>query len=519
MALLEPGERSFLQALSDLSHCNPFLPERLELEREVLGGEYDDAHGVWSKHDDHRINVERLRGRVEPLVNALRERIIGGARVDDDELVLYEDLALYFLYDDLRGDLEGTIDATLAHEQRSPRVAYWKSYLGQFEHYLKIPGRQLPSDHDPAHLLAGFFQIRRAFHHIYHFILGRSMPAVRLRAAVWQSIFTHDLRRFRRTLYDRMGDVTTLIGGPSGTGKELVARAIGFSRYIPFDVETQKFSEGFASSFHALNISALSPTLVESELFGHCRGAFTGAVNDREGWLEVCRQRGTVFLDEIGDLDAEIQVKLLRVLQTRSFQRLGESAERTFQGKIIAATNRNLAEEMHEGRFREDFYYRLCSDIVTTPSLREQLADSPDDLGSLVEFIAKKVAGEEAGELADEVAEWINSNLGRDYAWPGNIRELEQCVRNIMIRKQYQPRPAAAANRSTVADQLAEELAATALTADELLRRYCTMAYAKLGSYEQAARQLKLDRRTVRSKVDQELLEQLKQQMGSDPIV
>src|SRR5262249_2233744 len=170
-----------------------------------------------------------------------------------------------------------------------------------------------------------------------------------------------------------------LITGPSGSGKELVAQAIGLARYIPFDAERQAFVENFAGSFYALNPSALSPTLIESELFGHRRGAFTGAVQDRAGWREGGRRLGTVFLDEIGELEPALQVKLLRVLQTRTFQRLGDTRDRRFHGKIIAATNRELATEMAAGRFRKDLYYRLCSDIVVTPALQEHLRPPPGD--------------------------------------------------------------------------------------------------------------------------------------------
>ena len=104
--------------------------------------------------------------------------------------------------------------------------------------------------------------------------------------------------------------------------------------------------------------------MIESELFGHRRGAFTGAVEDRSGWLETCGPHGAVFLDEIGELDAAIQVKLLRVLQSRTFQRIGETKPRRFEGKVIAATNRDLDEEIGAGRFRSDLYYRLCADVV-----------------------------------------------------------------------------------------------------------------------------------------------------------
>jgi transcriptional regulator with GAF, ATPase, and Fis domain len=318
------------------------------------------------------------------------------------------------------------------------------------------------------------------------------------------------MRRYRRILYRRMGDFTTLVTGPSGTGKELVARAIALSRYIPFDAKQEQFVEDFSAAFFPLNLSALSPTLIESELFGHCRGAFTGAVTDRPGWLEVCPPLGTVFLDEIGELDAAIQVKLLRVLQTRTFQRLGETTTRRFEGKIIAATNRNLMEEMHAGRFREDFYYRLCSDLISAPTLRQQLADSPDDLSNLIQFMVQRVVGEEDAELAAEVEAWIHDRLGPAYLWPGNMRELEQCVRNVLIRGEYQPPPL---RKPELPDDpyraLVEQVASGALTADELLGRYCTIVYLQTGSYEQAARRLALDRRTVKAKVDEDLLSRL----------
>src|SRR5690606_28962135 len=235
-------------------------------------------------------------------------------------------------------------------------------------------------------------------------IYGGSPPAARLRAAVWQSIFTHDPPRYRRALALRMADVPTLVVGESGTGKELVARAIAFSRFIPFDPERGAFQADWARGFVGLNLSALAPTLVESELFGHRRGAFTGALEHRTGWLESCGPWGSVFLDEIGELDPAIQVKLLRVLQTRTFQRIGETEERRFEGKLVAATNRDLAAEMRAGRFRTDLYYRLCADVVRTPTLREQLADSRDEFASLTLVLAQRVVGpDEAPRLADEV--------------------------------------------------------------------------------------------------------------------
>jgi transcriptional regulator with PAS, ATPase and Fis domain len=334
------------------------------------------------------------------------------------------------------------------------------------------------------------------------------MASARLRAAVWQSIFTCDMRRYRRALYSRMGDITTLITGPSGTGKELVARAIGLSRYIPFDPKAKRFATDFARCFYPINLSALSPTLIESELFGHKKGAFTGAVADRAGFFELCSADGAVFLDEIGDLDPAIQVKLLRVLQTRVFQRIGDPADRRFEGKVVAATNRDPAKEMQEGRFREDLYYRLCSDVIVTPALRDQLEGSPEQLHNLLLFITRRVAGpEEAETLAEEVARWIRENLDPDYAWPGNVRELEQCVRNIMVRKAYQPSKTPALKPREV---FLHAIGAGSLTADELLQQYCTLVYAETGSYQETSRRLNLDRRTVKTRIDHDFLAALR---------
>ncbi len=496
-------DRRFLEAVSRVAFCNPFLPDRIELERAALGDEFQAGSSpVWNRGsdvDEAQPNIERLAARAKAIIDGARAALASGKRAGQEELTLYEDVALYVLYDHFRPQLQTTLRQALDGGS-STKVQFWMDFKRAYDHYLVIPGLSLPSNYDPAHIFAGFFQIRRAFHHIFDHIVGQSLPTARLRAAVWQSIFTHDLRRYRRSLYRHMSDISTLISGPSGTGKELVARAVGLSRYVPFDTKTQCFSDDFLGSFHAVNLSALSPALIDSDLFGHAKGAFTGATSDRAGWFEQCKPLGTVFMDEIGELDPAIQVKLLRVVQSRSFSRVGETQTRRFEGKVIAATNRDLAEEMRAGRFREDLYYRLCSDLITTTPLREQLADSPEDLHILVMFAARKIAGEAAAELAREVEHWIETSLGRDYSWPGNIRELEQCVRNCLIRGEYHPRRTNAAEMDESRHWLAAAEAGT-LTADQLLSDYCRWVYRKVGTYEAAAERVGLDRRTVKRKV------------------
>jgi hypothetical protein len=516
MALLTSDELAFARAVSHLAfRTNPFLPERIEGERSALGGDFAAAGTLWdtTSAPEPSANLRTLAERAGAVAAAVRGRLAQGVRPSTQETAPYEDLVQYLLFARYAEDF-----FRLIPEGRPPAgaVAFYKTFAHDLAELLPeaVFGSPVEAARDAPHLFAGFFQVRRAFHYIFQNILGSSAPIVRLRAAVWQSIFTHDLHRYRRGLYRRMSDVTTLVAGPSGTGKELVARAIGLARYVPFDERRMAFTEDFAASFYPLNLSALSPTLIESELFGHRRGAFTGAVQDRRGWFEVCPPLGTVFLDEIGEIDTAIQVKLLRVLQTRTFQRLGDTKDQPFRGKVIAATNRDLAAEIAAGRFRQDFYYRLCSDLVFTPSLAEQLANAPGERRNLVLSIARRVAGDtEAERLADETERWIAAHLTDAYAWPGNVRELEQCVRNVMIRGSYRPPVAGAADAR---GRLIGRMAAGTLTAEDLLRHYCTLVYAQTGSYQETGRRLGLDRRTVREKVDAKLLAELRGREAPD---
>jgi hypothetical protein len=500
MAFLSSPERAFLQAASRLAFCNPFLPERITHERAALGREFVDEGPVWSfsvdEPDRRRSNVWRIGARLEDLCPRLRNKLASGISAADADCILYEDGVLSLLYHRYYPRFfEAAARARKGAD--SSRWRFYTQFLADWRYFLAIEGRALPTSYEPAHTFACFRQIQCAFERIFQDIIGNSLPAARLRASVWQSIFTHDMRRYRRTLFERMNEFATLITGPSGTGKELVARAIAESRYLRFDDRRMEFPEGDTVLFFPINISALSPTLVESELFGHRRGAFTGAVADRKGWLEACTAPGSVFLDELGDLDTAIQVKLLRVIETRTFHPVGDTASLKFEGKLIAATNRNLPADIRSGRFREDLYYRLCSDQIATPSLAGQLADSPRVLAESITYMARKVAGAESEELAADAIAWVEQNLGPDYAWPGNYRELEQCVRNVLIRRDYRPQPSP---MSAPADELAGEFRAGTLTADRLLQKYCAHIYRQTGSYEEAARRLRLDRRTVKAK-------------------
>jgi len=501
MSLIESHERAGVAAVAALVECNPFGPERVELEQRVLGAAFQPTGMVWFAEGDEDVfdpNLGRLRQRVEELAAQLRTRLVAGVPATPAELADYRGAVFYLLF--LRYEDDWLALSTASENGRggAKPVGFYERFAADVVHFLGPLPDPTP---DPAHLFALGFQVRRAFHHIFRKIFGAAAPAARLRASVWHSIFTRDPARYRAAFYDRMADFPTLITGESGTGKELVARAIALSQYIPFDPSTQSFVADPAAGFSAVNLAALNPALIESELFGHRRGAFTGAIDDHAGWFERCSRYGAVFLDEIGELDAAIQVKLLRVLQDREFHRIGDAEPRRFAGRVIAATNRHLEQEIAAGRFRDDLYYRICANLIHMPTLREQVAADPDHLRNLLLIIARRVAGPaEAERVADDVHRYVVTQLGVQYQWPGNIRELEQCLRNVVIHGEYRPRRVPSAEPDA-AGELAGSLRRGALTADALVQRYAALVYAHTGSLQETARRLGMDWRTVRKLV------------------
>ena len=206
---------------------------------------------------------------------------------------------------------------------------------------------------------------------------------------------------------------TILLRGESGTGKELVARAL------------HKLSARRQQPFVKLNCAALPETLLESELFGHEKGAFTGAVKTRRGRFELA-DSGTLFLDEIGDMSLAMQVKLLRVLQERNFERVGGHRPISVDVRIIAATNADLEEAVRDRRFREDLYYRLHVVPIVLPSLRERREDIPSLVGH---FLARFNAENRRSLKISSPA----MDLIVEYDWPGNVRELENCVERMVV--------------------------------------------------------------------------------------
>jgi DNA-binding NtrC family response regulator len=209
-------------------------------------------------------------------------------------------------------------------------------------------------------------------------------------------------------------DLTVMISGESGTGKELVARAL------------HDYGKRRSGQFVAINMAAIPAELIESELFGHERGAFTGAVAKKRGLFEVA-DGGTIFLDEIGDMTLAAQAKVLRVLQTGDFSRVGGETTLKTDCRVVAATNRDLEQMVQQGEFREDLFFRLNVVPIRSPDLKER----PDDIPLLVESFVHECC-DENGFAYKPVDEIVFERL-KTYEWPGNVRELRNVVERLVI--------------------------------------------------------------------------------------
>ena len=280
---------------------------------------------------------------------------------------------------------------------------------------------------------------------------------------------------------------TVLIEGASGTGKELVAQAI------------HHLSPRAGGPFVAVHCAALSPTLLESELFGHEKGAFTGAIARRKGRFEMANG-GTLFLDEIGEIDASVQIKLLRVLETRQFERVGGDETLTADVRFVAATNRDLAAEVRAGRFREDLYYRLDVVGVRMPTLAERASDIPMLCDHFVKEFAPRngrtVAGIEPAAMA----------LLQAYPWPGNVRELRNTIEKMVVLSRgelltVQDVPANVRDGAETAARTSPEPVPTESLAQAEKRKILAALDAAGGNRSRAADALGISRRTLHRKL------------------
>ncbi len=478
---LSDKEKAFFSLVSQAIRANPFSEERAAIDMEIAGLYPDTPY-----HDRIEAVINEVRKRINRLESNNRANV--NHYPEKDKTILHNAVLFDFFHLFLER-FDAHIEAQVKAGDTPVRVDFADEGL---DHLLK---KGFARD-EAVRYFSLAFQVRRAFYFIDRGLKGDSTGMINLKKGLWNNVFTNSLDIYNQYLWNRMEDFSTLILGETGTGKGAVAAAIGRSGFIPFDTGKKTFQESFARSFVSINLSQFPEALIESELFGHQKGAFTGAVNDHKGVLAQSSPWGAIFLDEIGEVSIPVQIKLLKVLEERIFFPVGSHTSHRFEGRIIAATNRPIEEITEKAILRQDFFYRLCSDIIVVPPLRQRIKEDPAEMEALLSFTIERILGKPSPDLVVLAQKAIDRHPGRDYHWPGNVRELAQCVRRILLNHKYAG--LSKTERRAPPSGFVEELVKGDMDALSLTRWYCHLLYGHYGTYGEVARRTNLDRRTVK---------------------
>ncbi len=460
MKTLKGTEKNYLELVLQAMLKNPFGPERQDIDKQILG------KTVHLHHNKRRQLVyEHVKNTCTSLTK--NNRISYQDYKDRDRLLIKYTL-LFQTYHLYSNQLDILIQTQLKTPHQSIQVPFANEFLDKLHKYGFDKKACLK-------YLALCYQIRRTYYFIEQHVHGESTSINQLRQQIWNNIFTKNIQHYDQFLWDRMDDFSILILGKTGTGKGVCAAAIGYSSFIPFDDTKDRFKESFCQTFQSINLSQFPESLIETELFGYEKVAFTGDEQSKKGLLNSNSSYGTLFLDEIGEVSQPIQIKLLRVLQEREFTPVGGTTTLPFKGRIIAATNRSIAELRDEKRLRDDFYFRLSSDVIQVPSLQERIESTPQELTRLITILLTKIIGHSDTTLQKHCSSTLKTNIPKHYHWPGNVRELEQALRQILIKGSYQP--SMSISSQTEQNQLTQ-------TAESLLSEHCYRLFQQLGSYQ-----------------------------------
>lgn len=478
MRQLLPADRDFLALVSRAAFANPFGLERYHLDAKLAQRPPDTPDivaSVVARVADH-LRRAKARDRRPVLDGPLHDFEAEDAQLLEDALLFESFHRFAQPFDDLLAREVGATNAQPFPEHRA---------IGAHLVARGFAEARVPRAHEL------FWQLRRAWRFLRESLPGVSASARRLREDLWDALFTKDVRRYERHLWNRMEDFSLLLLGPTGTGKGAAARALGRSAFVAFGKD--RFVRAHESQHVAMSLAELHEGLVESELFGHEKGAFTGAIARHDGVFARCPAHGVLFLDEIGEVSLPTQTKLLRVLQERTFTPVGSHHVARFEGRVVAATHRDLHALRAEGRFRDDFWYRLSSHTIRLASLRQRFDEDSNELPILVSTLVSRIVGEPSAELEATVLEALARDVPRKHAWPGNVRELEQSIRRVLLTGHCAIDEAP----STRVDDPFAAARSGELDAEGLVRAYCAHLFARHGSYVEVARRTGLDRRTV----------------------
>ena len=477
---MDAEERDFFKKINEAAFANPFGSQREIVDLEISGLEHTSSNEEILKKlmIDVGARIAKYKGKT--------------AGLNSEEQLLLRYGILFYAFHLFCDSYDELIIEQIKQGEKPVEVKFASDLLG-------LLGEYGFSKNDALKFFSFFFQLRRGFYFISG-VIGKSPSVKGLRQTLWNNIFTYDVSLYERFLWNRMEDFSTIILGKTGTGKGMAAAAIGRSGHIPFNEKKGCFSDSFSRTFLSINLSQYSEHLIESELFGHTKGSFTGAIGNHFGVFSRCSPHGAIFLDEIGDVSVTLQIKLLQVIQERMFSPVGSHETEKFHGRVIAATNQPLQKLRKEGKFRDDFYYRLCSDTIELPSLKKRLDEYPGELKEILSAMLDRILGHRSKALTREIAEQIKKSVPPDYAWPGNIRELEQCVRQMLLKRSYTWDASKETQESVEVFQ--HNFQEGKLSANQLLSSYCLHLYQIHKTYEKVAQLTQLDRRTVKRYID-----------------
>ena len=366
--------RRLLAQIHAAAFANPLSASYLSDLKKISNVDTDSIHA----------QMQAIEQRVDREISGPLEDIYRSADLEAVDRIHLETTWLFFLF----GKYVDKFDRYIVGQEQSTRSQLTPDFAASLFGELERFGI---SEKKCCHIVATFFQLRRAYFYIQYQIIGRSPCMLDLKARLWENIFSHSFEEYSTQLWDKMEDFSTILLGKTGTGKGTVAAAVGFSGYIPYDPIKNCFVESFTKAFVSANLSQFTSSLLESEIFGHKKGAFTGANEDYPGLLGKSSPYGATFLDEIGEVEPDIQVKLLKVLQERVYQPVGSHLEKRLSGRIISATHIDPVALIQNGKLREDFYYRIATDVIVIPDLSKRIQEDPGEIEEIVAGVLRGI--------------------------------------------------------------------------------------------------------------------------------
>lgn len=418
---LSTADRRYLKDVSLLAFGNPYGETGLDVRRSLSeGGEKSgDLYGL--VHARVHARLARLKEKQTYIISAYGEQ---------DRSLLHHAVLFDCLHTAHKA-FDALVEEQLRREMRVCKVEFISGLIKR----LMLSGM---AKSVALHYLSIYYQMRRARYFLDMTLIGNSSSMERLRHDLWNSIFTHDFSLYERFLWDRVRELSTLFVGEAGSGKKTAAAAVSYCSYIPFVEKTEAFAESFIGCFIPVRVAQYAGLRLESVLFGHQKKSYTEALENYQGVFSRCSAYGTVFLDNICEVPLPVQARLNGVVQERSFTPVGEQMAHSFPGRMMAAAPGTVATIRAEGNLRDDLYHHLGVNTITLPSLQHCLQENPADLELLIIHILGKYTDQNATQLVGLVIERMHEHVGIGYSWPGNLLELEQIVKRILMVSHYE---------------------------------------------------------------------------------